>query len=100
MFEDVNAQIQFHHEHGFGGECVDVGVTGSPCNPFSTQRTKRFQNGDVASHRFFDTTMDSIIRFYAVVEPKFGVTEQVAGFDQPFSTSNTDTPLRMLLGSL
>ena len=52
MFEDVNAQIQFHHEHGFGGECVDVGVTGSPCNPFSTQRTKRFQNGDVASHRF------------------------------------------------
>ena len=100
VFSDVDDQISYHHEHGRDRPTVDVGVTGSPCNPFSTQRSKRFQDGDVASHKFFETTMVSIIRFYEVLEPRLGITEQVCGFDQPFTSGNSATPLQMLLGNL
>ena len=98
VFSDVKDQILFHKKkHGSDGE-VDLGVTGSPCNPFSTQRTKRFSDGDVVSHHQFETTMTSIIEFYEHVEPKLGITEQVAGFDKPLSTTQSETPLQMRLG--
>lgn len=98
VFSDVKDQILFHQKkHGSDGE-VDLGVTGSPCNPFSTQRTKRFSDGDVVSHHQYETTMTSIIDFYQHVEPKLGITEQVAGFDKPLSTTQSETPLRMWLG--
>lgn len=94
MFDDVNKQVASWDAHS---RCPDVGITGSPCNPFSTQRTKRYAQGSVSCHAAFQTTMSSVISFYQTVEPKLGVTEQVAGFDQPIESGSESTPMRMLL---
>ncbi len=91
MFDDVNKQVE-----SWDQGCPDVGITGSPCNPFSTQRVKRYVQGSVSCHTAFETTMTSIISFYQTVEPKLGVTEQVAGFDQPIQAGSESTPMRML----
>ena len=37
----------------------DLGFVGSPCNPFSTQRAKRFECGSVKEHSLFNVTDDS-----------------------------------------
>lgn len=95
MFSDVGEQVDYYRNLGVGAASPDFGVTGSPCNPFSCQRTKRFANGDVSSHQSFQTTMSGVIDWYEVVQPKIGITEQVLGFDLPFSSSNRQTPLQM-----
>jgi site-specific DNA-cytosine methylase len=76
---------------------IHLAVTGSPCNPYSTMRTKRFHDGGVASHSMDGTTMTCVIEFYQQFEPKTGVTEQVAGFDKRTSTSDPITPYQRLL---
>lgn len=91
LVDDVNKQI---HNWDSNMLSPDVGVTGSPCNPFSSQRAKRYQDGDVARHCSYETTMTSVVNFYQKVEPKLGVTEQVAGFDKPFVAGTTKTPLQ------
>ena len=94
VFDDVKAQVNHHR---LAKASPDIGVTGSPCNPFSCQRTKRFATGNVASHVDFDTTMTSVVDFYSTVEPKLGITEQVMGFEKPFSSSDDRTPLNVFL---
>lgn len=78
---------------------VNLLVTGSPCNPFSTRRAKRFADGNVASHCLSEVTFESVVQSYVMLEPKTGVTEQVKGFDQRISSSNPETPLDQRLGS-
>ena len=78
---------------------VNLLVTGSPCNPFSTRRAKRFADGNVASHCLSEVTFQSVVQTYVMLEPKTGVTEQVKGFDQRISSSNPETPLDQQLGS-
>ena len=75
---------------------VDLLVTGSPCNPFSTQRSKRFKPGDVAKHAASGVTFDSVVAMYQSHEPKVGVTEQVEGFDKPVSAMDRVTPMQRL----
>ena len=74
-------------------DTVDLLVTGSPCDPFSVQRTKRFRHDDVKSHPDFDTTMTSVVAMYQKYEPKVGVLEQVKGFSMPFHSGSPGTPL-------
>ena len=76
---------------------VSLGVTGSPCNPFSTFRTKRFADGSVSAHSMTDTTMASVIRFYQKFEPRAGITEQVKGFGMRTSSEDKTTPLNLSL---
>ena len=77
---------------------ISMGITGSPCNPYSTQRAgKRFSDGSVASHPLHDTTMEHVVTFYKKFEPNVGITEQVRGFDMRYSSSVETTPLQMLL---
>ena len=72
---------------------VHLAVTGSPCNPFSTLRTKRFVDG-AACHSMYNTTSQSVIQFYTLFEPHVGITEQVKGFDMASSPHDTETPLQ------
>lgn len=44
-----------------GGSEVDLLMSGSPCPPFSTQRTKRFADGSVVSHDAFKVTMTTVL---------------------------------------
>lgn len=76
---------------------VSLGVTGSPCNPYSTQRCKRFSDGGVASHSMDSTTMTSVIQFYVTWEPHAAVTEQVRGFGMRTSAQDPEPPLNKRL---
>ena len=76
-----------------GHDKVDMLVTGSPCDPFSVQRTKRFNEDAVKSHPDFETTMSSVVAMYQKYEPKVGVLEQVKGFNMPFHSGAPGTPL-------
>ena len=78
---------------------IALGVTGSPCNPYSTQRNKRFSDGSIAGHSMTDTTMESVVSFYQLYEPHCSITEQVAGFGMRTSHSDATTPLDKRLGS-
>ena len=73
-------------------EPIDLMVTGSPCDPFSVQRAKRFQMGDVKNHAAYSVTMSSVISMYEKYEPYVGVVEQVMGFLYPLDTTTDRTP--------
>ena len=73
------------------GDSVDMMFSGSPCDPFSCQRAKRFNDG-VVCHSQFDITMSKVIDMYLRHEPKVGVFEQVMGFTMPFIKGGVETP--------
>ena len=70
-------------------EPVDLLVTGSPCDPFSVYRAKRFASGSVKSHKDYDVTMSSVLDMYKKFEPHVGIFEQVLGFTQRLESGNS-----------
>lgn len=78
------------------GKSPDLLLSGSPCDPFSCQRAKRFSDGteksSVEAHAQFDVTMDQVVSLYHKWEPIIGVFEQVAGFTMPFVAGGTECP--------
>ena len=72
----------------------DFAITGSPCHPFSLQRSTRFEN--MVDHHEYDTTMSTLLCWAKRFEPKCWVMEQVQGFDMAFSkdSAKEDTPYR------
>ena len=42
------------------GREIDLLVSGSPCDPFSTQRNKRFHETSVSDHMDFSVTMETV----------------------------------------
>lgn len=92
------------HESSQGCQCCcdgaspTLGVTGSPCNPYSTRRAKRFCDDSISAHSMTSITMDSVIKFYTKYEPHTGITEQVTGFGMRTSRSVETSPLDSSLG--
>ena len=74
------------------GSSVNILVSGSPCDPFSLQRTKRFAEGNVKTHQQFDVTMTQVADCYLASEPEKGIFEQVWGFCLPFEKGGSETP--------
>ena len=74
-----------------------IAFLGTPCHPYSTQRSDRYSQGSVANHREFTTGMQDTIEFLKAFKPKICISEQVQGFNKPFAAGTTETPLRMLL---
>ncbi|CAE7204848.1 unnamed protein product [Symbiodinium sp. CCMP2592] len=74
------------------GPGVDLLVTGTPCDPFSVQRSKRFADGRVKQHEDFSLTMETAVDMYLKYEPHVGVLEQVKGFIMPLSSGQNATP--------
>ena len=70
-----------------------LAVLGTPCPPFSTQRTKRFKVNSVREHAAYGTTFNSTLAFLETFNPVTAVLEQVAGFDMPESEADETTPL-------
>lgn len=79
------------------GASPRLGVTGSPCNPYSVRRAKRFVDGSISEHSMNKTTMESVIQFYQTFEPHTGVTEQVAGFLKRTSDVDPESPCEKCL---
>ena len=74
------------------GQEVEFLFSGSPCNPFSCQRTKRFSLEVVEGHERFSVTMRSVLELYVRNQPRVGIFEQVIGFTQPFVSGGVETP--------
>ena len=77
---------------------VALSLVGTPCHPFSTQRSDRFVAGSVTSHHEFETGMDELLDFIYKFQPKTMISEQVTGFDMPFEKGGNTTPLQMFRG--
>ena len=75
---------------------IDLLFTGSPCDPFSTARAKRFSSGDPTQHAQFDVTMQQVLNLYQLYEPEKGIFEQVPGFNMPFVAGGQETPKQRL----
>ena len=71
---------------------MDLLVTGTPCDPFSVQRAKRFADGQVKHHEDYSLTMESAVNMYLKYEPHVGVVEQVKGFIMPLASGDNATP--------
>lgn len=76
------------------GSDVDLLVVGSPCNPFSRMRGKRFHADSVMNHQSYNTTFVEVYKAFEAFEPKAAVMEQTAGFGLPFDCSTAETPLQ------
>ncbi|OLP75628.1 hypothetical protein AK812_SmicGene44547 [Symbiodinium microadriaticum] len=99
VFQSIEDQLAFCQRSP--QQRVDLLLTGSPCNPFSTARAKRFRDGNVQMHQSYNTTMQMVTGMYKAVRPIVGVTEQVEGFDMLMhsdSGGGSVTPLEELTG--
>ncbi|CAE7942569.1 unnamed protein product [Symbiodinium necroappetens] len=76
---------------------ISLALTGSPCNPFSKQRAKRFRDQSVQHHRMTETTMSGVVGLYLKWEPRAAIMEQVRGFDMQTSQADVTTPATKFL---
>ena len=101
MQEQIEENRSFQDEQdqdGFRGLAPHLAVFGSPCNPFSRQRVKRFQDG-AQKHKMFETTFLDLRQWLEEFNPPTAVMEQVLGFDMRIQSDDARTPLSMFLGS-
>ena len=77
-----------------GDKNIHFGIAGAPCDPYSTQRSKRYSSGSVCSHSDFGVLNTSMLEFWQKYEPKTGIIEQVEGFNRPTSTKDPVTPMQ------
>ena len=82
------------------GQGHSLAVFGTPCPPFSTMRTKRFQEGSVKSHQLHDVTFKESVQWLQSFRPAAAILEQVAGFDKPEVAGGHHTPLHRSPGSV
>ena len=105
-FKDILSQV--HNKpcmrHPYSTSCKacpespDIGILGTPCHPYSTQRSNRWAEGSVEKHAEFDVSMKQFLAWLEKFEPKAQIFEQVKGFEKPFHTNTTETPLDRLRG--
>ena len=69
---------------------------GTPCNPFSVQRDKRFK-GTVTEHHLAEYTFSDARDMLAKFEPVHAIFEQTEGFAKPLVKGGQKTPQEMLL---
>ena len=70
----------------------DLGMIGSPCHPFSTQRSDRFSAGSVQAHAECKVAMCDMVDWLCCFEPRIAILEQVMGFDMPeYKGASMDT---------
>ena len=106
MYHDIDEQVlaacKRKKSQGqlYGQDDPDFLLTGSPCNPFSTMRSKRYQSGNVVGHGDYDITQNSVLQMYKLNTPKVGVTEQAPGFDRPTSSNDPVTPKQKFLETM
>lgn len=70
----------------------DLACLGTPCPPFSRARPKRFCDGSVKGHSDYSTTFAGAVAFLTKYEPRVCIVEQVDGFGNPFSASDSECP--------
>lgn len=96
--QQQNSACSDHPTSSFCQGCpseADLGVVGSPCHPYSTQRSNRYSENSVSSHPEFGVSMEDTVNFIQKYEPKLVISEQVRGFDMPIEAGGTITPYQL-----
>ena len=94
MSEQLRGRPCLSHPHGSCSIAnVDYLVFGTPCNPFSTQRPKRFADGSVKSHQLAHHTFQEALDMLQAFEPPTATMEQTEGFGMREDSSTDTTPL-------
>ena len=75
---------------------ADIGICGTPCHPYSTQRAGRFQAGSVEKHHECDVALKDFLDWLLRFQPSVQIFEQVLGFTMPFQTGSSETPMDRL----
>lgn len=113
MFGSIEDQCRAHspcllcHERGqqcnvrelCESEGVDLLVAGSPCDPFSKMRAKRFACGTLKQHVSYGITMDAMVESFLCHKPKVAIMEQVAGFTMTSGAGSSDTPFSRFMAA-
>ncbi|CAE7629924.1 unnamed protein product [Symbiodinium sp. CCMP2592] len=76
---------------------VDLLVAGTPCNPFSGQRHKRFKPGSVANHALTSHTYKELLALVRKTQPTNIIMEQSEGFGKPVASGEAESPLDQFL---
>eukprot|EP00438_Fugacium_kawagutii_P036808 Skav204462 [mRNA] locus=scaffold3437:19911:20438:+ [translate_table: standard] len=76
-------------------EDIEIFVAGIPCKPYSMQRAKRFEHGNVKSHASHATLFDEFCPWLDAHDPVLGIFENVDGLDVKYDASTKETPLEM-----
>ena len=102
MAEQVAEKVCIHHKKCGQVSCslteCDLCVFGTPCNPFSEMRVKRFRDGSVAQHPLASITFVDAKNMIVQGRHRCIIMEQVAGFDKPESAGDTfATPMQRFL---
>ncbi|CAE8649286.1 unnamed protein product [Polarella glacialis] len=78
----------------------DYLVMGTPCNPFSRQRNKRFHEKSVMQHELAQHTFTDAYLLLEKYEPPSATMEQSDGFSAPLHAGSDDSPLKRFLAGL
>ena len=93
-------------KHPYASRCSpaprepDIGICGTPCHPYSTQRAGRFKGDSVEQHAEYDVAMDQFLSWFKKFEPRAQIFEQVMGFEMPFEAGGDESPLSRFLSSM
>ncbi|CAE7200397.1 unnamed protein product [Symbiodinium microadriaticum] len=102
LFQDVTMQMHGHHceRHAEGDStCLrdmrsaDVACCGTMCSPFSKQRPKRYQDGNVKAHRDYELSADIVFDWLRHLQPAAGIFENVLGWGHRLDSTHDETPL-------
>ena len=83
-------------------EHVDFGICGTPCHPYSTQRSGRWAASGpsaVTAHQEYSVAMADFFEWFTAFTPKVTVFEQVMGFAKPIHAGASMSPYDLLFGS-
>ena len=73
---------------------IDVAIFGTPCDPFSEQRNKRYSDGSVRQHPLYEVTFtDAFNLLTEASSPHACILEQVLGFNEKISRTCEETPM-------
>lgn len=84
MSSQVSGQPCLLHPHAEGCKLPegDLCVFGTPCPPYSSQRSKRYVEGTVKQHPLWSVTFVDAVEMLVKHSHKAVVMEQVPGFDK------------------
>ena len=73
---------------------IDVAIFGTPCDPFSEQRNKRYADGSVCQRPLYEVTFTDAFNLLTDHQsPNATILEQVLGFNEAESRACEETPM-------
>jgi len=108
LWETMKEQVSERPCQLFGckglGSCsmrneLDIWVMGTPCPPFSEQNVSRKKPGAVEGHALYSVTFTDALAAICSGHKAY-LLEQVPGFNKPYDSDSSETPLDRFIGKV